>query len=402
MATEVPAFTIKELGGRSRTITLVGRALPYRPLSLDGEQRVKISTPAGNPEGFGTVMGPTYGETQIDGFWKDKYIGTGGSDENSITLSQPRSASSHATTATTGTSVGSVQDAFQLFESVRDEGQLLEVTWGWVIRRGYLKKFSGKIHNIHDAEWSASFAWTSRALPVASVEFGQFAGRMDTARGLRGLLQRLSRIVDVPQAMMREYMDEYRNTIAQISTALIGIEEMATGLVDTVSPSGEASRIQSLLGSAASGAFNIYDTMEERGWAGIFENPQRVLPFADATLPSRGGDVWEAYYAQLLESVDPVTILEAQLYSRETITDARRMRDEAEARRRALEAGPGYTMGTYRAREGEDLRDVSMLYYGTPNQWRSLMVYNGLTTTELYAGQYVTIPRLDPGSEGDV
>jgi hypothetical protein len=142
--------------------------------------------------------------------------------------------------------------------------------------------------------------------------------------------------------------------------------------------------------------------MEARGWAGIFENPQRVLPFSDAILPSRGGDVWEAYYAQLLESVDPVAILEAQLYSRETITDARRMRDEAEARRRALEAGPGYTMGTYRAREGEDLRDVSTLYYGTPNQWRSLMVYNGLTTTELYAGQYVTIPRLDPGSEGDV
>lgn len=402
MATEVPAFTIKELGGRNRTITLVGRALPYRPLSLDGEQRVKISTPAGNPEGFGTVMGPTYGETQIDGFWKDKYIGTGGTDENGITLSQPRSASSHATTATTGTQVGSVQDAFQLFESVRDEGQLLEVTWGWVIRRGYLKKFSGKIHNIHDAEWSATFAWTSRALPMASVEFGQFAGRMDTARGLRGLLDRLSRIVDVPQSMMREYMDEYRRTVAQIADALVGVEEAATGLIETTSPSGEASRIQSLLGSAATGAFNIYDTMEARGWAGVFENPQRVLPFADAILPSRGGDVWETYYQQLLESIDPVAILEAQLYVRETITDARRMRDEAEARRRALEAGPGYTMGTYRARDGEDLRDVSLLYYGTPNQWRSLMIYNGLTTTELYAGQYVTIPRLDPGAEGEV
>jgi nucleoid-associated protein YgaU len=90
-----------------------------------------------------------------------------------------------------------------------------------------------------------------------------------------------------------------------------------------------------------------------------------------------------------------------RLYERETISDARRIRDESEARRRAMDASPGYTLGTYRAREGEDLRDVSRLYYGTPMQWRPIMLFNGMNTIELYTGQTIAIPRLDPDAPQD-
>jgi hypothetical protein len=83
-----------------------------------------------------------------------------------------------------------------------------------------------------------------------------------------------------------------------------------------------------------------------------------------------------------------------QLYVRETISDVRRLRDEAVIRQRALRDGPELVVGTYRAREGEDLRDVSIRYYGTPYQWRAIMIYNGLTETECYAGQLIAIPNL--------
>lgn len=202
--------------------------------------------------------------------------------------------------------------------------------------------------------------------------------------------------------MMREYMDGYRNTLNRLHEAVIHIEESASGLIDEVSPINETKRIQSLFGSIGMGAMDIWDTMQDTGWAGVFENPQRVLPFADSILSDTDTGRWEAYYQQVLDSIDPVEVLQAQLYVRESISDARRMRDEAEARRRALDAGPGFTLGTYRAREGDDLRDVSQMYYGTPTQWRSLMLYNELTTTELYAGQYVAIPRLDPASSEDI
>ena len=396
---EVPAFTIEETGGRRRKVSLIGRGLPYRPLTLDAEQRVKITNPAGNPEGFGTVMGPTYGETQINGFWKNKYIGTGATEQPAITLTQPRSPNSQAQGNTTGIQVGSVQDAVQLFESIVAEGQLLEVTWGWVIRRGYLKKFSPKIHNIHDVEWDATFAWVSKALPTTATLFDSNAGRLNTARGLRSLLDRLARLVDVPQSMMREYMDVWRNKVSQIASAVVGIEEAAIGLIDELSLSRETARIQALLGGIASAATDIVNTAESAGWATLFQSPQRLLPFASALFTEAASPEVERQYQQLLDAIDPVQILEAQLYVRETITDARRIRDEAEARRRALDSGPGYALGTYRAREGEDLRDVSQLYYNTPNEWRALMIYNGFTTTELYAGQYVAIPRLNTAGE---
>lgn len=400
---EVPAFVIEEKGGRNRRVTLIGRGLPYRPLSLESEQRVKVTNPPGSPEGFGTVMGPTFGETSIDGFWKDKFIGTGATEQPPITVETPRSAASQARGALTGSQVGSAQEATQLFESLCAEGQLVEVTWGWVKRRGYLKKFSPKIHNIHDVEWSATFAWTSKAIPLASVEFGNLAGRIDSATGFRGLLDRIRQIADVPQTMMREYMDVYRSNIAKISSSVIDMEEAAAGLIEETSPVNEANRITSSLGGIVSAANDIVDTTESVGWAGLFENPRRALPFGSSYLASPVSSTnWDSYYARVLDSIDPVEILQARLYERETITDAKRIRDEAEARRRAMDAGPGYTLGTYRAREGEDLRDVSRLYYGTPMQWRPIMLFNGMDSIELYPGQTIAIPRLDPDAPQDV
>ena len=34
----VPPFVVKELTGKRRTVRLTGRALPYRPFTLEGEQ----------------------------------------------------------------------------------------------------------------------------------------------------------------------------------------------------------------------------------------------------------------------------------------------------------------------------------------------------------------------------
>lgn len=400
---EVPAFVIKETAGRRRTVTLIGRGLPYRPLGLDGEQRVKVTNPAGNPEGFGTVMGPTYGETTINGMWKDKYIGTGAAQQYPITMTQARGANSQAQGNTTGTQIGSVQDAVNLFQSILDEGQLLEVTWGWIIRRGFMKKFSIKAHNIHDAEWDATFAWISKALPTAIVEFGPPAGAMETPQGLRGLLDSVMRVLDVPQTMVQESMDEYRRSLAQISDAVLNIEESVSGLANETSPAGEVARVRSLLGGIVNSAENIKDSFESSGWAGTFQSPQQLLPFSDGIFPpTDGGERWRSIQDQIIDSIDPEEVLKAQLYVEESIRDARRIRDEAEVRRRLLAAPAGQVLATHIASADEDLRDVSNLYYGNPYQWRTLLVYNGFSGVELLSGQTVIIPRIDPGSTEDL
>lgn len=399
---EVPAFTIQELGGRRRSVTLVGRGLPYRPLSLEGEQRVKITNPAGSPIGYGTVMGPTEGETQIEGFWKDKYLETSTAfaerpGQAPIILVQPRGATRTEAPSTSGTPVTSAVDAIRLLDSIRSEGQLLKVQWGYIIRRGYLKKVAQKWHNIHDCEWSASFAWVSKDTVPDSPLFGPPAGQREIGMNLRSILRDAMRIMDAPRALMSEYMQEYRNFLNRIADASYAIDQSVTGLIDEASPIRAATDLQTTLGGIAQAAFNIKDQTEAAGFAGVFEDYRRAIPFGSyiGTDSGSSDSRFAAAEQAALDAIDPEEIMKAQLYVRETVSDLRRVQDETEARRRYFEATPDRALGLYRAREGDDLRYVSQLYYGTPTQWRALMLFNGLDTTELYPGQTVTIPRID-------
>jgi hypothetical protein len=133
---------------------------------------------------------------------------------------------------------------------------------------------------------------------------------------------------------------------------------------------------------------NIADTVSEKVQAQGFVG---VMPDFDQVAASP----WEQARESWLATIDPEEIFKAQLYERELITDARRLRDAAVAHQRAMSSSTSDTLGTYKAREGEDLRDVSQLYFGTPYEWRAIMIYNGLSSPELYGGQTIAIPRLD-------
>ena len=49
--------------------------------------------------------------------------------------------------------------------------------------------------------------------------------------------------------------------------------------------------------------------------------------------------------------------------------------------------------GTIVARDGENLREISTRFYGSPHEWRQLMVFNGLSSPVLSAGDVVMVPR---------
>lgn len=396
---EVPAFVIRETSGQKRTVALSSRGLPIGALELEGDQRVKVINPPGNPEGWGNVMGPKEGPTSISGFWKDKFIGDtsrGGRACIEMTSQSVRGSGASGTGAGSliGTQVTSCVDATNLFDSIRREGQLLEVTWGYIIRRGYMTKFKQKWHNIHDCEWTIDFQWVSQARQNASPLYGPPAGQLEAGNALRELLRRFSRILDTPGQIVGPMMEDFRNTVNRINSFSSTLDESVSGFSSTASMADMGATIQSVFGSAAASAAHIKDSVEANGWPLLFSAPQRLLPFTSYLSPPTDEAGADAAALAALESIDPETVVQMQTYVRETISDARRLRDESIIRQRALDAGPSVVMGTYRAREGEDLRDVSRLYYGTPDQWRSLMIYNELDTTELYAGQLVAIPNI--------
>ncbi len=94
----------------------------------------------------------------------------------------------------------------------------------------------------------------------------------------------------------------------------------------------------------------------------------------------------------------------AQSFSERMIADVylREIRDNARAMvATATEQRTAFTqqldqelLGIYTARDGEDLRDVSRLYYGSPFQWRDLLSFNNLDSPALVANQLVLVPKI--------
>lgn len=388
---EVPPFVIMELSGQRRTVKLVGRGLPYRPLSFEGEQRVKVTFPAGNPNGFGTVMGPTEGETEINGAWKDKYLFVREGEVAPIRLITSRSTTSEydagiAAGDAQANDVSSAFDAVRLFDSIRQSGQVVLVAWGYFSRRGYLKKFTHKWTTVHDCEWSATFVWTAQGEVRESVDFGPPAGLGDTGGGLRDLLNQMSRALTAPQRLLEGPASQIRNTMNRLSAQSYELDETLAGLRDTIDPGTLVNQARSAIGAFGTSAENIRDLAESSGSANLFR---------DLQAQSRRTQANQSTDEAALDAIDPAAFFQAELYTRETIDDARRLRDESTARARALEAGPEATLGVYYAREGDDLRDVSTRYYGSPDQWRTLLLHNNLISFDLYPGQPIVIPRIN-------
>ena len=393
MPSEVPAFVIRELTGQRRAVSLRDRALPYRPLRMEGIQRVKVTFPAGSPEGHGTITGPTEEETEIEGMWKDIFIGTNLSGRPMILVNAPRSG---ANTAGEMRPIGTVVEAIELIDSMRCEGQQVEVEWGPIRRRGFIKKFSYKYHNVHDAEWTIQFVWTSKGAPPPRPSYGSVApSQLDTGGSLRESVSRLLRVLDAPGEVLAGPMQDFRNTINRVTDASIAIDQTVAGLFDTTAPRNITGPIQGLLGNVVADATTVMDSFEESGWAGLFTDFRTIVPYSQYTSTSNPTSAFDAADAQALEDIDPVQVLQAQLYASEGRRDARSLRDEAELRRRALLTEDGNFVGVYRARGNEDLRAVSRLYFGTPDQWRQIMLDNAITTSILEEGQELRIYRHD-------
>lgn len=373
----VPEFIIRELTGKRRTVKLTKRALPYRPISFDGEQRVDITNPAGMPIGTATVMGPTEGSTTIDGFWKEKFLGFG-EGQAPFTLVNPRAEGG-------GNAITTASECVSTMDSIRREGQLLEVTWGFVVRRGHLKKFTQKWHNIYDVEWSCEFAWISQG---EQAQLPNLEPSQALAAGTN-LLQVLDDITnalngDIVRAMRPEFLDEirrYTQKVAALSEAIDNVTNVAADLL--TSPLSIIRGAADSCGSIIQITSELTDKVISKATFDWFQSAKKLVsPGATSIEPEQTLDISPAQMNQMRD-------MQAQL-QRET----RRLRDEAEAHRRALSTPANEILGTYRAYEDESIREVSQKYYGTPDHWRELMDYNNLTDSTLYAGQPLVIPRL--------
>lgn len=362
-----PAFILRELTGDRRKIVFRGRGLPYRPLAFEGEQRVQNDTPAGAPRSIPTVIGPRELPTTINGWWKDIFIGVpvfaGGRTNSCVEMN--------------GTPVWTVKDLARLIDSVRIAGQLLEVEWSGIVRHCILKRFRQTWHNEHDLQYEIEFEVTSRG--DAEAPFTAPA-KLDPSTVSRRMRQAYRSLIDVPAPAsgigfrFTTGLDKLRRSLERSINA---VEDTVTGLVGAVSrPIREVSDLANTLASVKSECDEML--------AYLAATPRYMRS-------TRGTAYVEAPANDTVQAIQDLQVAQWQYDARVALRNLR------SAAMEALEASviddPKRGVIEYRARGGEDLRDVARRFYGSEDQWRDLMEYNDLASAQLAAGDVVLVPR---------
>ncbi len=398
MATEdISSFVIRELTGDKRTLTLKGRGLPYRPIEFGGTQRNSIDWYTGSPIGTLQVYGAKEENTVINGMWKDKYLGEVNSGVAASVFSYAPITldSGESTLASSTDDLTTAQAVATLVDDMRRKGQEVEVTWLHLARRGIVERFTQKWDNANDVAWEIAFNWISQAETQESAPL-QSTGATNIA-DIPNLMQ--SWIDDINPNVQSGALSPLNaaessfNILAdEINIASVKLQDMTDALQETVfqatqslaAPAEAARRMIGVLDGIKLQA-GIMRSLLQDGADGAVLNTQ---PTSQPTQRTQEAQPAAATFGQKLA-------IRAAL--RRQINATLGAQGTASGQQAALMASSqNDVIKVYQASDNQDLRQVSTKFYGQPDDWRGLMLYNNLTSSTLAAGQVVFVPARPP------
>lgn len=366
------SFTILELSGQGRSVELAERGVPYRPIEWEGEQRVTIDWLAGSPEATGQVFGAQEDPSEFSGWWKDRFVkatqddGTKRNPDDDVAIitiidgGQKRQATD-------------CMDAVKFVDSIRRQGQLVKVTWDAIVRHGILKRFKQKWHRREDVEWTMGFEWISQGEPSAPAVLPTKNAINETQGKLAAFL---GKMVDLATkageglAIAGEYRDQINAKIAKVASTLELLNDAVGATVElSLSPQDSARRVTGIVTTARLDAEDLLETL-------------------DATSPDSA-----ATSSGVNQTAGAVLAVQVFVRDMKTVCNDQR-REMARQQDQLIQQTDTELLDVFTADEGSDLRDVSVRYYGTPDEARFLMGYNGLSSTALAAGMVILVPRL--------
>jgi hypothetical protein len=376
-------LVIQELSGEKRGLTLIGRALPYRPIAFSGKMRAEFTRYPGNPVATVQVLGPEEGQTTMQGAWKDKFLGTVDDQGRLVEATAIASKGSGGgirdglNLDLSSERVTSVVDLVNLVEDIRRSGQLLEINWDSIKREGMLMEFEHTWQNRHDVEWKMTFEWSSLADPDPPTAVPQ-TDTSDFQAELTSLGQTLSSLQS-QVALAEDFTADMNSKITQLETAITSVAETVSQAVDVVlDPVDAARRLLGIVEYTKASAQDVMESAQVRTYRSVVTPMPLVLPDTTPTAAT----------------VTPGQTCAAAKYLRDTRAEARTIRGLSAQRGQEIAARSGEGQGAtiVRAKMGQDLRDISVQLYGTADQWRLLKSYNRLDSSALVAGQIVLIP----------
>lgn len=370
------AFALKLLEGDAAgtVIELEGRALPYRGINYETEQRVKTTYYTGNPVATQQRLGPVEKNTTVTGTWKDIFLGNG--------------------------IAALLRDTF---DGLVRSGTMVELTWGAgflpdgtqvskpLVRQGVIKRFRHTYDRPQDIQWEMEFEWRGR--DEAAQPPLQGAGQGDD--GFAALAESLDASGAAVEAWrtdpltelagftdtVRGAFDSVGETIAGASTTLNDVTrtlattaDLPNELLDRVR--GTTTDVIAALGNFQDVALRIF----------LLDIEVRDSALATLDLVSRRLD--------MMLTIDATREQAAQV-------------DAAMAARQAPDV-----IAEVRPVPGTDLRDLARQYYGDPDLWWVIASFNGFPQTSKVPApplgptdtppRALRIPRRPEGAQGSL
>ena len=379
-----PAFVIRELTGQKRTLRLVGRGLPYRPLSLDTRQRVEVDWLPGAPHGTATILGPIDNPTTINGAWKQRFV--------IEPLSGTLVTSPTAPITLDGKAFGDIVDIDVVVDSMCREGQLCEVSWGPVVRHGFLENWVRKWTTVKDLEWQMNFKWISRGEKVDPVVFVTTAGFDGIAGGMQSLLDGLDAI-EVPPELgvstslvegLQAFQQSIEDSIGSVTDSVQQFTAQVTGVIRTVR--GIAATFDGL-GTDAEDLVSFIEA-QFGSELGLDAGPGA---------PGTGGFFLGVPYPQQNEAQKRISLVLVDDIKRWAL----RVKHHCALQKAKLKVAlGGNVVAQVTVKSGQDLKDLAKQYYGSPFEWRRIMQFNELTGIDPPEGTLVFIPKTNPQEAG--
>lgn len=350
--TAAERFVITELTGSQRSISLGGRALPYRGVSWGATMRSKQTWYPGNPRGTLQVLGPQYEPTIIVGCWKARYLVNG------------KSAIGQVGFPDLELSPWSPDALVAAFYSILNAGNALRVEWRAEVREGILKRFVptyGRPTGV-DVEWEMEFEWSgandapapraAESPPDPSGELREELNDADSAADAR------------PQTVVPEVRTELRDLQAQYRR---GAGSMFDNFrLIAASPAVPLGQISSLI--ATTELLREEIDHERDAIAGV--------PRQGITLSDRVSDLLDVERWRRTVSFEQGDLRNGCLRR------AKQAKDRAIPGALTVVTVPGDTT----------LRRLSFTYYGTADEWQRIADVNGFVDSLVPAGTVVVIP----------
>ena len=377
---------------------LLSRALPYRPVTFTGKQRAEFTWYPGSPIATAQMLGPEESAITLKGFWKDRFL----PEDNGAAYydDQP---------------VSTVRDLTTIVDGMRRRGQLYKLTWDNLVRVGHITSFTQMWHNAHDCEWELEFTPISQGdeetpvvlknLPNVADYYQQTAAAVLTARtnlrvqvplptqdalnsSLTGLpdafFQRMEIVADFID-LTASLGPTVAGIISELDDALLALQNnaynAAASVYDLTQTGPNAGRrIAALSAQNIAQAKRTYLTVCDVSWTSVFN----VAP-ADPSTVNVGSQVsMRAYQRRVRNSTRDLAYQQG--------TQAAEILATLNPELKAAFVAP----------QNMDLRDVSTQFYGAPDDWRMLLVFNKLDSSRLTAGTLIWVPQRSNGSASNL